>query len=131
MNYPPRPEHLHERGNFSLDHAANAATTTLKLGTKVTKPFVVTKVWYVNHTGLAQSGVNSFAVSVRNGATVIATGVDTATVALVGGTTVVMTLSTVAGACRLAVGDELSAVFTLTGAATLPIGRVVVEGFYL
>lgn len=122
---------MQERGNFSLDHPSLTATTTIVLGTKVTKPFVVTKAWYNNPTGLAQSGVNSFAVAVRNGATVIATGVDTATVAVVAGTTVVMTLSAVAGACRLAVGDELSAVFTEVGAATLPIGRVVVEGFYL
>ncbi len=130
MNYPPRPEHLHERLTFAIDHPSLTATTTLKFG-KVSRPFVVTKAYYNNPTGLAQSGSNSFAIALKNGATVIATGVDTASTAVVAGTTVDMTLTATTANRLLETDAELSVVFTETGAATLPVGRIVVEGFYL
>ena len=92
----------------------------------------VVSAWYGNPTGLAQSGTNSFALSlVKTGGVTVATGANTATVAIPAGGFTAMSLSAVAGATIIKRGEVLSFVATETGTATLPAGRLNIELAYV
>lgn len=123
-----------ERMVMSFDHAALTATTTSKLWKcPAGRSFVVERVSYINPTGLAGDGTNAFAGEVKNGSTVMATLFNTDTgdaggASLAADTFVEGTLSATAANQWLAAGDVISLVLTEDGTATLPAGRLVIEG---
>lgn len=111
----------------SFDHAQLTSTTTTKVyqAPPTGGQRRVKSVRYVNPTGLAQSGSNSFAITLQKGVTAVANGIDTATVAIPADTFIGMTV--VDAAAVLDPLDVLSVVATETGTATLPPGRLVIE----
>ncbi|MGL4443642.1 MAG: hypothetical protein ACRCU1_08455 [Alsobacter sp.] len=124
-------EFLATESPYPYAHAALTATLSEELF-KATRRIRVVSASYGNATGLAQSGSNSFAISlVKTGAVAVATGANTATTAIPAGGFTAMTLSTVNGAVVLEPGEILSFVATETGAATLPAGRLNVELAYV
>jgi hypothetical protein len=134
---PPRRknERLQEPITLSLDHGTLTATTTAKLwSVPAGKRLRVDRVWYCNPTGLAADPTNAFSLEIRNGATVVASVFNTdnndvpAGVALAADAIVTGVLSATPANLALAAGDTLSAVFTEDGTATLPAGRLVIEG---
>ena len=129
MGDPRRPnEFLQERIAVPFDHAALSATSTDKFyQVPAGRKARVVSVKYINKTGLAQNGANSFALQLKNGSTVMADGVDTATTAITADTFTALTLSSTFANLLMAAGDVLSAVATKTGTQTLPAGRWVVE----
>lgn len=124
-----------ERVVLTYDHAALTDTTAVKLWKcPVGRTFVLERASYINPTGLAEDTTNTFAGDVKNGATVMASlfatdsdlaGADNS---LAADTFVEGTLSSTATDLWLAAGDVLSVVFTEGGTATLPAGRLVIEG---
>lgn len=131
----PLPRHkakyLSEPKTISLDHASTAAT----LSTKVWKvpagrSFRINRVFYVNPTGLAANVSNFFVIAALNAA-LTAYSWSTSTAgqgSLVANTPVELVASGTPANLVLPAGTELSFALTLTGAATLPAGRVVLEG---
>lgn len=123
-----------ERVVMTFDHAALTATTTTKLWKVPTgRRFKVERASYINPTGLVGDGTNAFMGEVKNGSTVVATLFNTDTgdaggASLAADTFVEGTLSATAANLWLAAGDILSAVLTEDGTATLPAGRLVIEG---
>ena len=125
-----------ERMVLSFDHAALTGTTTVKLWKcPAGRQFVVERASYINPTGLVEDPANNFAGALKNGSTVMATLFNTdsdltpdpgATLAV--DTFVEGALSATATARWLAAGDVISFVATETGTATLPVGRLVIEG---
>lgn len=123
-----------ERMVITFDHAALSDTTTTKLWKcPAGKSFVVDRVSYINPTGLAADGTNAFMGEVKNGSTVMATLFNTDSgdadgAALAADTFVEGTLSATAADLWLDATEVLSVVFTEDGTATLPAGRLVIEG---
>ncbi len=123
-----------ERLLISFDHAAVTGTTTWKVWKcPVGKSFVVDRVSYINVTGLAGDGTNAFAGTLQNASTVIATVFNTDTgdvggASLAADTFVEGTLSATLSDRWLAADDVLSFVVTEDAAASLPAGRVIIEG---
>lgn len=118
---------------MTFDHGSTTATTTSKLWKCPTgKSFVIDRVSYINPTGLTGDAANVFKGEVKNGSTVMATVFNTETDAggatLAADTFVEATLSATAAALWLAAGDVMSFVLTEGGTATLPAGRLVIEG---
>lgn len=119
---------------LSYDHDALTATTTVKLfQVPAGRKFVVEKAKYINPTGLVGDATNAFMGEVKNGATVVATLFNTDTGDAGGATLAVDTFVEGALSATLAnrwfVGDDvLSLVLTEDGVATLPAGRLVIEG---
>lgn len=132
MNDKRPNRHLEEKLVLSFDHAQATATTTHKLWKVPTgKSFVVDRVSYINPTGLVGDATNTFKGEVMNGATVMATVFDTDTdtgASLAADTFVEATLSATPANTWLAADDVLSFVLTEGGTATLPAGRLVIEG---
>lgn len=127
MSEPRRPnELLQERIVVTFDHAALTSTTTDKVY-RAHRACRVVSAHYLNKTGLAQSGSNSFSLELKNGSTVVASGINTATTAIAADTYTALTLSTTDANRVLAAGDALSFAATETGTATLPAGRLQVE----
>ena len=124
---------LSDRVVLFQDHASATADTTTRLF-KARRKFLVEQVRYINPTGLAVDAANFFDVKIQNGAVVMAEWSTETTVgegAFVADTYVDLTLSTVAGALVLDADDVLSLVLDETGTATLPAGRVQIEGRYI
>lgn len=127
---------LEEKVVLSFDHAALTGTTAVKLWKcPAGKRFVLDRAAYINPTGLVEDNANNFAGAVMNGATVMATLFNTDAnldpdtgASLAADTFVEGTLSATAANTWLAAGDVLSVAFTETGTATLPVGRLVLEG---
>jgi len=117
-----------------FDHAAAAdADRTDKLW-KLPRAFRVERVLYVNPTGLVEHAANFFVIKLTKGATVVAswsteTGQEGT---LTADTFVELTLSSTDANLVFAAGDEMKLFLDeAAGVATLPAGRLVVEGFYL
>ena len=132
---PRRPNNTdRERVVMTFDHAALTATTTTKLWKcPAGRKFQVERASYINPTGLTGDITNAFAGAVQNGATVMATLFNTDTDAggatLAADTFVEGVLSATLANRWLAAADVISLVATETGVQTLPIGRLVLEGF--
>jgi hypothetical protein len=90
---------------------------------------------YINPTGLAEHADNHFALSVKNGSTVMAgpysTDADGVAVddSLAADTFVDLTLSSTASELVAVAGDVISCLADEGGTATLPPGRFVIEGY--
>lgn len=122
---------LQELVAYTFDHPQVTGTTSWKVFKAVRKCRVV-KVEYINPTGLAADATNQFAISAKNGSTVVADGISNASPAAIAADTfAALTLSATAANRILAADDVLSLVATETAAATLPAGRVVVHVKYL
>lgn len=116
------------------EHAALTATTTVKLWTvPAGKKLRIDRVWYNNPTGLAGHGTDAFMLEIKNGATVVNTVFNTDTgdaggASLDADTPTTGTPSATDANLVLSADDVLTAVFTEDGTATLPAGRLVIEG---
>lgn len=124
-----------ERVAFSYDHAALTATTTVKLyKAPAGRKFRLDRAVYINPTGLAADNTNAFRGEIKNGSTVMADLFNTdgddvpAGASLAADTHVEGVLSATDANRVLAAGDVLSLVFTEDGTATLPAGRLYIEG---
>lgn len=122
-----------ERISFAYDHGALTANTTVKLfKAPAGRKFRVDRALYINVTGLAEDTANNFAIQLKNGATVVAniantdSDLDPDVGASIAANTFVEGVPTSTNV--LAAADELSLVFTETGTATLPAGRIYIEG---
>jgi hypothetical protein len=124
--------HEAERVVFFYDHASKTADEEIKLF-KVRRKFVVEQVRYVNPTGLAADAANFFHLKINNGATEAADwSTETGQEGTVAADTFVdFTLSSVDGARVFDADDVLSIQFDETGTATLPAGRIQIEGRYI
>ena len=121
-----------ERVSFAVEHAALTATTTIKLyKAPAGRKFRLDRALYLNVTGLAADATNAFAGELKNGSTVMATLFNTdsgdAGGAALAADTFVEGVITAANA-TLAATEELSLVLTEDAAATLPAGRIYIEG---
>lgn len=116
---------------WPFEHAQVTADTTWKLG-PVPRRCKVIAAYYHNVTGLAEDATNVFALSVMNGATVIAGPLSTdsdlsaADASIVADTWTEIPLHATEANHVLEAGDELSFLADEGGAATLPAGRVLV-----
>jgi len=135
MPIPRPPTVFQERVVLSFDHPSVTATTTWKFHKAKGRSFRVDSVRYINPTGLTGDAANAFTGVLKNGATVVATIFNTETdnggATLTADTFVDGTLSATDANRVLAADDVLSLVATEVGTATLPAGRVVVEGRYV
>jgi len=119
---------------MTFDHAtAVDADRTDKLW-KVPRAFRLERVSYVNPTGLANHAANFFVLKLTKGATVAAswsteTGEEGT---LTADTFVDFTLSATDADLVFAADDEMKLFLDeAAGTATLPAGRITIEGFYL
>lgn len=124
-----------ERVTLSFDHAALTDDLTVKLyKVPAGRSLRVDRISYVNPTGLAADNTNAFSLAVKNGSVVISLVFNTdgndvvAGASLAADTFVEGTLSATDSERVLVAGDILSAFFDEDGAATLPVGRLVIEG---
>lgn len=117
---------------LSTSHAAVTDDTTgaVFFPGHPTKRVRVKKAQYFNATGLAANGANFFALSIRNGATVIASwSTITGGEGTIGaGEIENMTLSVVDADLVLEANEKLHFVLDETGTATLPAGTFYVWG---
>lgn len=130
-----RPNDLfRERFQFDYNHAQLTADETVKL-IDATRAGRITRAYYVNPTGLAEDATNFFAVQLLKGATVVASySTDSAgagTNSIAADTFTELTLSATDADRVFAAGDDLSFKADEGGTATLPPGRLIVEGYYL
>lgn len=131
MNRRPN-NYLADRVMLSYEHAQATADTAIKLWAP-DKAFRVDRVFYNNPTGLATSATDFFDIQILKDATVVAnwsteTGQEGT---LTADTSVDLSLSATAANLVFAAGDELILNLDETGTATLPAGRIVIEGRYL
>lgn len=130
-----RSDLFQELVTIPCDHPEVTGDTEIKFF-NATRPFRVTRAYYINPTGLAEDTTNVFAGKIRNGTTVVATLFDTdsdnaGTNTLAADTLVEGTLSATDANRVLAAGDWASLLLDEGGTATLPAGRAVIEGYYL
>ena len=120
-----------ESRTICYDHIAVTADTTVKLWkVPAGRSFRVTRAFYNNPTGLAQDAANTFNIKILNAALVAASW-DTTTGqqgTLTADTPVDLVLSATDANRVLPAGTVLSLFLDETGTATLPAGRVVIEG---
>jgi hypothetical protein len=114
------------------DHVQLTADTTIKLW-KVPRRFRIDRVMYINQTGLAQDATNFFAIKLMNGATVMASwSTETGQQGTLTADTFVQLVNSGTDANLVAAADDvLSVQFDESGTATLPAGRLVIEGRYV
>lgn len=134
-----RPFNRAEAEPFRLvfPHGQLTADTTLQMYQVATdRHLEVTRVQYLNPTGLTEDAANNFAGDVMNDAVVVAalfntdSNLDPDTGASLAVDTFVDGVLAADLTERWLTGDEiLSLVFTETGDATLPPGHLVVEGY--
>lgn len=116
-----------------VEHAQVTQTTSVKLwSVPAGRKFRLDRALYINPTGLAEDATNWFVVAVQKGSTNMAawsTDADEAgTNSIPANTPLELTLSATQ-ADRVAVaGDVISLTLTEGGTATLPAGRIVIEG---
>lgn len=116
-----------------VEHAQVTATTSIRLwSVPVGRKFRLDRALYINPTGLAEDATNWFEVSIQKGSTKMAafsTDSDEAGTNTIPANTPLELPLAAAQADRVAVaGDIISLVLTEGGTATLPAGRVVIEG---
>lgn len=126
---PPRaePQVYQERVEFLKDFPATSASANIKLVT-TDKDIDLEQVEICDPTGLAANVSNFYVVSIKAGATVVASW-STSTAgqgALPANTHVNMVIP--AATKRIPAGSVLSLDFVLTGTATLPLGLVHFRG---
>jgi hypothetical protein len=132
---PRRPnQFLQEVYRTEYDHAAAAdADQTVHLD-KLTRRMKVTKVKYINPTGLAEHAANHAKIQILNGATVVAEkNTDSAGAGdngIPANTFIDLTLSATAADLLFDADDVLTFKIDESGTTTVPAGRVVVEGVY-
>lgn len=122
-------DYLQERLVLPYEHAAVTADTTIKLWSP-DRRFRIDRVWYNNPTGLAADGTNFFNLKILNDAAVAAnwsteTGEEGG---LTANTPVEFTVST---SNVVEAGDVISLFLDEDATASLPAGRLVIEGRYL
>lgn len=124
---------LQERIAFAVDHAELTATTTMKLyKAPAGRKFRLDRALYLNPTGLAADNTNAFSGAIKNGSAIMATLFNTdgndvpAGASLAADTFVEGVVSTTLAV--LAAGETLDITFTEDGTATLPAGRIYIEG---
>ena len=131
---PLRPNNvLQERLVFTVDHAQVTGDTTIKFWVvPAGRSFRLDRAVYVNPTGLAEHADNWFEVAVKKGSTTMATINTDADGAgdnsIAADTFTTLTNSATPANLVAAAGDVLSLVLDETGTATLPAGKLVVEG---
>lgn len=123
-----------ERVVITFDHAQATATTVSKLWkVPAGKKFQLERASYINPTGLAGDAANAFTGAIKNGADVMATLFNTETdnggAALAADTFVEGTLHATPTNQWADAGDVVDLTLTEVGTATLPAGRVVLEGY--
>lgn len=119
---------LSEPRTFAYDHASVSASASVKLWTvPAGRSYRIARVVYNNPTGLASNGVNYFTINVLNAALVSASRATSAA-SLGADAPIEMPISATPANAVLPAGTTLSINLALTGAATLPAGRVVIEG---
>lgn len=135
MAAPRNEEQNQERLSLPFDHVALTATGTTKFWKcPAGRSFRVDRILYINPTGLVGDITNAFRGELKNGATLMATLFNTDTddapagASLAVDTFIELTSDVAIPSRVLAPGDILSVVFTEDGTATLPAGRLVVEG---
>lgn len=133
-----RPFNRAEAEPFRLvfPHDQLTADTTLKIyKVAAERDLEITRVQYLNPTGLAADPTNAFLAQVRQAAVVVASLFNTdnddvpAGAALAADTFIEGTLSATLADRWVEGGEELSLFFDEDGAATLPPGHLVVEGY--
>lgn len=128
---------LQESVVLSFDHADLTSDTTSKFfKVPAGRKLRVTKVEYINPTGLAEHASNFFALSLKNGSTVMAGPLSTDSAGsgdngIVADTFTELTLSATEANRIASAGDVLSFLADETGTATLPAGRLVVHATYV
>lgn len=123
-----------EEVEFSYDHAAVSADTTVKLWkNKSTRHFLIEEVEYINPTGLAQDASNTFNVKVLNAAAVAASWDTTTTTGqgTIAADTFVALVNGSAANRLVAPSAVVSLFLDEGGTASLPAGRIVVKGRYI
>lgn len=111
-----------------VDHAEVTGDTTVKLWkVPAGRKFRLDRALYINPTGLALDANNYFVVSVKKGSTIMASR-STETDAIAADTPTALTLSATAADQVAAADDVISLVLDETGTATLPAGKLVLEG---
>lgn len=127
-------DYVQESVVLAYDHVSVTATTVIKLF-KVPRAMRIDKVTYINVTGLAEDANNWFDVKVVKNAAVVAnwsTDSDGAgTNSIPANTFIDLTMTSTDADAVCAADDILSLDLTEGGTATLPAGRVVIEGRYL
>lgn len=118
-----------ERFDFFVDNASLSATLAAKLFT-ADRPFRLDAVEHVNPTGLATDAANYYTLSVKKGATIMAswstlTGSEGA---LPANTFAAFTMSATAANQTGVKADVVSMNFVLTGTQTLPVGKTHIRG---
>lgn len=124
---------LQERFYLDFDHVSVTADTTIKLyKVPAGKSLRIDRVTYINPTGLAQDASNTFNVKITDGTVVIASWDTTTTTgqgSLPANDWVDLVLIADTGTNRVLAETEILTLFLdETGTATLPAGRIVVEG---
>lgn len=131
MTAPKRPSVTDDSFVLSYDHAAASADTTIKLW-KLRKRFIIDKVQYINVTGLAEDAANYFNIKVLIAAVVAANwSTETGQEGTIAANTFVAPTLAAAASRVGALDAEISLVLDEDGTATLPAGRIVIEGRYL
>jgi hypothetical protein len=119
---------------MAFDHAAAADADRTDKMWKLPRAFRVERVMYVNPTGLAAHAANFFTVKLTKGATVVASwSTETGEDGTIAADTFVELNLSATDADRVFAADDEMKLFLdeAAGTATLPAGRVIVEGFYL
>lgn len=137
MSNVKRPNNTdRERVLITLDHPDVTADATFGFyKVPADKTLEVTRVTYVNWTGLAVDNTNAFAGYLKNGATVMATAFNTdgndspAGATLTANTFVAGTLSSTPADLWAAANATLTFLADEDGDTTLPAGRLIVEGY--
>ncbi len=122
---------LQEPFRLLIEHAQVTSDTTTKVYKVPTgRKLRIDRVLYVNPTGLAQDAANYFAVQVKKGSTVMAShSTQTGAQGTLTADTFVELVLSATDANRVAdAGDEITMVLDETGTATLPAGKLVLEG---
>jgi len=116
----------------NLTGGLDAEVITAKIW-KLGKRYRIDRVSYINPTGLAESATDYIDISLRSGATVIASWstADSAEGTLTADTFVELTLSATDANLVLDVDDELVFHTVPTGDVTLPAGTLLIEGRYV
>jgi hypothetical protein len=116
---------------ITFDHGSTTTDTTHTIF-KAMDALEVVKVEYINVTGLAEDASDFFALSLKNGSTVIAThSTETGEEGSIAANTFTTLALEASPNPVLDAGDVLSLDLNETGTATLPAGRLVVHARYL
>lgn len=130
-------ETYQERVTLVYQQAAlTADTTAVVYEVPAGRSFRVDRVRYYNATGLAEHASDYFAISAKNGSTVVAGPLSTDSAGagdngIVAATWTDVAVVTAAGANVLAAAAVLTVLFDETGTATLPAGVVVIDGYLI